>query len=114
MKTVLEVKDCRDCPFRHSYRGHGECWEECRHPNAPKSYDSILWGCLAEFKATPEWCPLAEKSDEQAFQRGRTEGVILGLKMARDVGIVEGISRERIDRLIDAYTKPGHPSPAPK
>lgn len=55
----IEVTDCRDCLFRSSFRGHGECWEECSHKESGKgAYENILWGCQEEFKEVPEWCPL--------------------------------------------------------
>ena len=57
-KIEKDVKDCRDCPSRESYRGHGECWEECTHPKAPKGYANILWGCQEQFTKLPKWCPL--------------------------------------------------------
>lgn len=61
MKITIEVdvKDCRNCPHKHSLRGHGECWEECTHPNRNRApYENILWGCQEEFSRVPEWCPL--------------------------------------------------------
>ena len=62
MKLEVEVKDCRDCPMRHSHRGHGECWEECCHPEFPGgAYDNILWGCQESFKEIPKLCPLKKK-----------------------------------------------------
>ena len=64
MKAVIEVTDCRDCPFAGDHRGHGECWKECRHPqNNRGAYANILWGCQEQFKSTPSWCPLKEKSN---------------------------------------------------
>ena len=61
MKLKIDVKDCRDCPYKKSNRSHGECWEYCDHPDRDENhrgYDSILWGCQDEFKKVPEWCPL--------------------------------------------------------
>jgi hypothetical protein len=59
MKAVIEVTDCRDCPFGHDHRGHGECWKECNHPQHNQgAYGNVLWGCQAKFEATPDWCPL--------------------------------------------------------
>lgn len=59
MKAGIEVTDCRDCPFAHDHYGHGECWKECRHPQHNQGgYGNILWGCGAQFKSTPAWCPL--------------------------------------------------------
>jgi hypothetical protein len=59
MKAVIEVTDCRDCPFAHDHRGHGECWKECTHPQHNQgAYGNVLWGCQAKFTATPDWCPL--------------------------------------------------------
>lgn len=62
VQIEYEVKDCRDCPFRRSHRGHGECWEECGHKDNGKGcYENILWGCQEEFTAVPDWCPLFKK-----------------------------------------------------
>lgn len=59
MKAVIEVKNCEDCPFRKSNRGHGECWEYCNHPeNGRPPYEDILWGCQERFRSIPNWCPL--------------------------------------------------------
>jgi len=56
----IKVSDCRDCPFRYSHRGHGECWEECSHKDHKRDpYQNILWGCQREFSQTPIWCPLS-------------------------------------------------------
>ena len=58
MRFEITVNDCRDCPFRKKHVGHGECWYYCDHPNhGRESYADILWGCGAEYKAVPEWCP---------------------------------------------------------
>jgi hypothetical protein len=59
VRTEIEVTDCRDCPFKREYSGHGECWAECIHPdNKREVYDNILWGCQSSFKSIPEWCPI--------------------------------------------------------
>jgi hypothetical protein len=58
-------KDCRDCIFRKPYRGHGECWDYCSHPESPEGYDSILWGCQSSFKKIPKWCPLGLTNNPQ-------------------------------------------------
>ena len=61
MKVQIEVDvtDCRNCLFRSSIRGHGECWEECGHKDHnQESYGNILWGCQEQFKKIPIWCPL--------------------------------------------------------
>ena len=59
MKVTVDVTDCRDCPFRGSSRGHGECWEQCDHnENGRGAFKDILWGCQEDYKKTPEWCPL--------------------------------------------------------
>ena len=54
----LDITDCRDCLFRGSQRGHGECFEYCRHKDSPTSYGNILWGCMGEFESVPKWCPV--------------------------------------------------------
>ena len=62
MKTTIEFKDCRDCPYKLSVRGHGECWEQCNHPdNNQPYYETILWGCQSQFKSIPNWCPVIKK-----------------------------------------------------
>ena len=59
MKAEIEVTDCRDCPYAKDHRGHGECWKYCSHPQGHRpGYGDILWGCGAQFEATPAWCPL--------------------------------------------------------
>jgi hypothetical protein len=61
MKLTIEidVTDCRDCQFRGSVRGQGECWEECSHKKHGQGpYGNILWGCQEDFKQVPKWCPL--------------------------------------------------------
>ena len=58
ISVKLDVEDCRDCPFKRNHYGQGECWYECNHPESPKSYDSILWGCGEDFSKVPDWCPL--------------------------------------------------------
>ena len=64
MRLEIEVTDCRDCPMAHDHRGHGECWKECAHPDyRGDPYGNILWGCGAEFKAVPNWCPIKEKNN---------------------------------------------------
>ena len=64
MHAVIEVTDCRDCPYANDHRGQGECWTECRHPKNNKSaYENILWGCQEQFKSTPIWCPLMNRSN---------------------------------------------------
>ena len=64
MKAVIEVTDCRDCPFATDHRGHGECWKQCSHPQHNQgAYGNILWGCQEKFKATPNWCPIKEKNN---------------------------------------------------
>jgi hypothetical protein len=56
---TYNVTDCRDCPFRKNHYGHGECWEECTHKGTGREWhERILWGCQAQFKKVPEWCPL--------------------------------------------------------
>jgi len=62
MKAVIQVTNCQDCPYAHDYRGQGEGWKECRHPQHNRGgYGNILWGCQEKFKATPSWCPLEMK-----------------------------------------------------
>lgn len=63
MKVTIEIEvtDCRDCFFRKSYRGHGECWEDCTHSKSPGGYENILWGCGEQFTKVPKWCPLGIK-----------------------------------------------------
>ena len=61
MKINIEydIIDCRDCPFKYSHVGHGECWVECNHKdNNRKPFENILYGCGEEFKIVPEWCPI--------------------------------------------------------
>lgn len=60
MKVTLEldITDCRDCNFRKSHYGHGECWDYCTHKQAPEFPTCILWGCQASFSKVPKWCPL--------------------------------------------------------
>lgn len=59
MQIETNMKDCRDCPFKASIRGHGECWEQCTHKNHGQApYANILWGCQEDFKEIPAWCPL--------------------------------------------------------
>ncbi len=63
MRTVIEVTDCRDCPFARDNLGQGESWKECRHPQHNQgAYGNRLWGFKEKFKATPSWCPLKEKN----------------------------------------------------
>ena len=39
----IDITDCRDCPFKRDYRGHGECWAECIHKeNGRGAYENIL------------------------------------------------------------------------
>jgi hypothetical protein len=65
MITTIEFKNCRDCPFKTSSRGQGECWEACAHPdNSRPYYDSILWGCQEHFESIPDWCPIKKQSME--------------------------------------------------
>ncbi len=62
MKAIIEVTDCRDCPFAKEHRGHGECWTYCSHKDSVrKGYETILFGCHDQFKQIPEWCSLKEK-----------------------------------------------------
>lgn len=62
MKVIIEVTDCRDCPFAKEHRGHGECLMFCSHKDAGrKGYENVLFGCFEKFKEIPEWCPLKEK-----------------------------------------------------
>lgn len=54
-----QVKDCRDCPALRHHKGQGECWTYCAHHNCPSNLsNSILWGCMSQFDATPDWCPI--------------------------------------------------------
>ena len=65
MKRTIEidVTDCRDCLFKRSIRGHGECWEQCGHKeHGQGDYGNILWGCQAEFSSVPKWCPIGAGS----------------------------------------------------
>jgi len=74
MKAVIEVTDCQDCPFANDHRGHGECWKECCHPQHNQgAYGNILWGCGAQFKATPSWCPLKEKNSTKGEEHMNQE-----------------------------------------
>ena len=66
MKLTIEIKDCTNCPMKRDHRGHGECWTYCSHPESPKGYDNILWGCREEFTALPDWCPIMAKEGESA------------------------------------------------
>jgi len=61
-QVTIEVTDCRDCPYKHDHRGHGECWAECNHPDAPGGYKNILWGCQESFEKVPGWCPIFSKA----------------------------------------------------
>ena len=60
VKAVFSINGCVDCPIKHGHRGHGENWEECRHPASPKdSWGNIInrrWNDTEAFR--PEWCPL--------------------------------------------------------
>lgn len=60
VKTVFSINGCVDCPFKHGHRGHGESWEECRHPDSPKdSWGNIINRHGNDTEAfRPEWCPL--------------------------------------------------------
>ncbi len=69
----LDVKNCNDCPFRNYHYGHGECWYECRHKDAPKAYGSIIHGGGESFKGTPKWCPLGLSNDTDEA-RSKTKG----------------------------------------
>lgn len=42
MKIIIDIEGCRNCPYKHHHRGHGEDWEECSHPQAPGGYASIV------------------------------------------------------------------------
>ena len=65
MKLILEVKDCRTCPYKYDYIGHGECWIECRHPDLDvKPYEEILWGCKEQFTKVPDWCPIKKSKQK--------------------------------------------------
>jgi len=75
-KTVTfeyKVHDCRDCPYRKHWYSHGECWEECSHPDAPGNYQNILWGCQSQFTAVPKWCPLKGDGAEPVYELGNRE-----------------------------------------
>jgi hypothetical protein len=55
---VIKVTNCTDCPFAHDYKGQGECWKECTHPDLGRdAYGNILWGCREVFTKVPVWCP---------------------------------------------------------
>lgn len=59
IKTEIEVKDCRSCPFAYRHNGHGECWTECSNKKHGRDfYENILWGCQENFEKVPDWCPL--------------------------------------------------------
>lgn len=64
MKVTIEIEvtDCRDCIFRRSIRGHGECFEYCSHKDSrTNKYLDALWGCREPFRSVPSWCPLGIK-----------------------------------------------------
>jgi hypothetical protein len=48
------VEHCNQCPARGSHRGHGEAWDECRHPKNPGPYNNII---MDDGNPFPSWCP---------------------------------------------------------
>lgn len=65
-QVVINVTDCRDCPFRKQHRGHGECWDYCSNQNTGLGlYDRILFGCNqpSNFRP-PNWCPVFKESND--------------------------------------------------
>jgi len=67
MKLSIEVTGCSDCPCKTYHRGHGESWDYCSHPKAPKFYENIL----EDGERIASWCPIkgdvvAEVKDKPA------------------------------------------------
>lgn len=67
MKCVLEFEatGCDNCLLIGESRGHGECFNYCRHPNnGRKGYNNVV---AKNYKTmtiiTPDWCPF-NLSDE--------------------------------------------------
>jgi len=59
MKLVVEVTDCRDCPFKEETGGQGFSFTICNHKDNKRGvYEDILWGARENFSAVPAWCPL--------------------------------------------------------
>jgi len=79
IKTEKPITNCLNCIFRRNHYGHGECWEECSHPdNGRGSYENILYGCQGEFKKTPIWCPLGlgEIDEEETREEARRNKIL--------------------------------------
>ena len=66
MKLTLEINNCHDCPCRKNHYGHGECFEFCSHPQAPRGYDNILPNKSEDWP--PIWCPISERTDEELMK----------------------------------------------
>lgn len=53
LTLAIDVISCARCPLRQQHRGHGECWDYCSHPSAPRGYGNII----PEGGAFPAFCP---------------------------------------------------------
>ena len=59
MKVTIEmdINDCRDCPFKDTYREQGFSIHFCSNPqNKRKGFDDYIC-TVGNFIKTPEWCP---------------------------------------------------------
>lgn len=59
VKVFIDVKGCKDCPYRRTSYGQGGSMSFCKHPIAPDGYSSVISeGYIDNPERHPLWCPI--------------------------------------------------------